>query len=312
MATPETALTPMTGAEHDMLMACETVIETDQAAFIRVGTALVTIREQRLYRDSYTDFKTYCLERWNFGASHAYRLIAAADVVENVPEIQSERAARELVGLEPDVQRAVHTIAADLAGDQPVTAKLLQQVREGVENEVRDILQATLTDPSDGEVKPLSVMMRANVTKSVYEDLQQNKERIRSIMDRKAHDAHNNGDQKAVPAQPAPVFLMYLVREWVRAVERMRQDKGALSPRLFNVFHLTKSVIGEAEEGSDARFVPDATSIPGTCDRCGHGETVRDAALTTASNGHVRSLRFKLCDFCVSVYEKMVSPEVIA
>jgi hypothetical protein len=110
-----------------------------------------------------------------------------------------------------------------------------------------------------------------------------------------------------VPAQPAPIFLLYLVREMTRAVERHTQHSGKMPPSLFASYHLAKSVIGEVLEGSEVALLPDKEPIPGECERCGHGETVRDTVLTAQHDGHIRSLRIKLCDFCVDVYRKIVT-----
>ena len=48
------------------------------------GLALMEIRDGRLYRAEFGTFEEYCNQRWGWERAHAYRLIDAAQVVENV------------------------------------------------------------------------------------------------------------------------------------------------------------------------------------------------------------------------------------
>ena len=91
---------------QNTLADCEARIEQGLATFIDVGTALLTIRDERLYRENHTTFESYCRARWDFTRAYAYRLIDAAQITRNLspnrrqtPE--SEWQARPLVGLEP-------------------------------------------------------------------------------------------------------------------------------------------------------------------------------------------------------------------
>jgi len=54
----------------------EEIITRGQRTFIEVGNALMEIREQRQYKDAgYTDFDTYCRERWGWSKRHANRIV---------------------------------------------------------------------------------------------------------------------------------------------------------------------------------------------------------------------------------------------
>jgi hypothetical protein len=46
------------------LAQCEGVIERGMKSFIEVGTALLKIRDERLYRENYGTFEEYCRKRW--------------------------------------------------------------------------------------------------------------------------------------------------------------------------------------------------------------------------------------------------------
>src|SRR3989442_513835 len=107
----------ITPSESADLARLETVVESNMRAFLEVGGALLEIKDRRLYRADYPDFATYCRQRWKIGTSHAYRLIEAAEVADNVP-VETERQARELTGLEAPLQTAVFEIAKEIAGEQ--------------------------------------------------------------------------------------------------------------------------------------------------------------------------------------------------
>lgn len=91
------ATTPTTA-----LAECEAIIERGLATFIEVGRALLTIRDDRLYRATHSSFEDYCRERWGFSRVHAHRQIEAAKLAALLPTGNaptSERAARELAPL---------------------------------------------------------------------------------------------------------------------------------------------------------------------------------------------------------------------
>jgi hypothetical protein len=96
------------------------VIERGLQTFNEVGGALLAIRDSRLYRDGYDTFEDYCRERWQMERRHAYRLIEAAQVVENVSHgtqmpPSNERQARPLTELEPEAQRIVWQVVQQTA-----------------------------------------------------------------------------------------------------------------------------------------------------------------------------------------------------
>ena len=76
--------TELTAAERGNLQSYEAIIEDGLQSFVEVGTALMQIRDGKLYRDSHGTFEAYCKERWQLPRSHAYRFIDGAKVVRNV------------------------------------------------------------------------------------------------------------------------------------------------------------------------------------------------------------------------------------
>jgi hypothetical protein len=52
--------------------------------FVEVGTALLMIREEKLYKDLFRTFEEYCKERWGFSGRQAERLMVSATTVKNL------------------------------------------------------------------------------------------------------------------------------------------------------------------------------------------------------------------------------------
>ena len=89
----------------------EAVIEKYRQDFYAVGKALNEIRDGRHYQKlSFTTFERYVNVRWDISKSHAYRLIEAFSVMDNLSPIgdvlpKNEAQARPLTRLDPHSQR---------------------------------------------------------------------------------------------------------------------------------------------------------------------------------------------------------------
>lgn len=119
-------------------------IDAATPLFVRIAKALEQIRDTRLYRADYDDFRSYCRERWGKDHGYVYRLINAATVTDNLAALpigsantpailpMNESQARPLVGLEPDQQREAWSGAVESAGGKQPTAKQVQASAEKV------------------------------------------------------------------------------------------------------------------------------------------------------------------------------------
>ncbi len=90
------------------LAACEKTIQHGLGTFIEVGSALLIIRNEQLYRRQYRNFDEYCKKRWSFGKSHANRLVNAAQATHElapIGAISHESQIRPLLRLEPAKQQ---------------------------------------------------------------------------------------------------------------------------------------------------------------------------------------------------------------
>lgn len=114
--------------EQIELEECEATIDRGIRAFFEAGQALARVRDLRLYRANHPTFEAYCQQRWGMERRHAYRLVDAAAVFENVSHgththvPTNERQARPLTRLQPDQQREAWEQAVLTAPNGQITA----------------------------------------------------------------------------------------------------------------------------------------------------------------------------------------------
>jgi len=106
----------------ERLAELEIVVGQGLDTFIEVGTALMEIRDSRLYKELHPTFEEYCLERWGFTASRARQMIAA---VKTVTDVTAQRAA----GTDDGGRRS--TACAGAAGGCDFTSCVGQVARRG-------------------------------------------------------------------------------------------------------------------------------------------------------------------------------------
>jgi hypothetical protein len=73
--------------ESQALRYYKATIEVVLQTFVQIGTALLAIREDRLYRREYDTFEAYCQQRWGMSSSRAYQFIDSAHVIRNLSTI---------------------------------------------------------------------------------------------------------------------------------------------------------------------------------------------------------------------------------
>jgi hypothetical protein len=117
--------------ERQTLVHYEEIIAQGLKTFIEVGHALLAIREQGLYRETYGTFEGYLDQRWGLSRPHAYRLMDAAEVVDvvtanGVPAPANEAQARPLTSLPPAQQAEVWQEVVKTAPKDRITAKHVQ------------------------------------------------------------------------------------------------------------------------------------------------------------------------------------------
>jgi hypothetical protein len=122
-------------AELEALERCTAIVDAHVKNYARVGAALREIRDKQLFRWSHESFETFVKDRWKMGEAYAHRLIAAAEVAQNVSPVgvspPSERVARPLTALEPVVQvEAWKEAVAEAGGGVPKVAQVERAVEK--------------------------------------------------------------------------------------------------------------------------------------------------------------------------------------
>lgn len=175
-------LLPLQPDEALRLRECEAVIDAGLASFIRVGAALMEIRNKRYFRVTHPTFESYCDERYGLRRGRAYELMAGFQVVANLSSIgvqaadlpANERQARELVPYEPEAQAALWAIIKATAPEGKVTSGHIRSVAIVV----KEIAVEGALDDGSGEVKPFAQLLTAAVTEQTYERLQRQKAHV--------------------------------------------------------------------------------------------------------------------------------------
>lgn len=118
---------PLSAGEIETRKACERIIEHGLRTFYEVGTALLQIRDQKLYRVSHRSFEEYCRQRWGLQERRVYQLMDAAAIVEDLKSCtvvqlpQNERQARALAQVEPELRPGVLEAAVATAPNGRLT-----------------------------------------------------------------------------------------------------------------------------------------------------------------------------------------------
>lgn len=132
MTRPVAAEVSLLPDEDGELQRLEAVIERGLETFVEVGTALVAIRHDKLYRKTYGTFEDYCRERWGMTDRRARQLMSAATAVSSlgsgtiVPITESQ--VRPLSGLKPEQQQLAWSKAVETAPNGRVTAEHVRSV----------------------------------------------------------------------------------------------------------------------------------------------------------------------------------------
>jgi hypothetical protein len=127
----KTAPTVLTIAEQSKKAELEAIIEQGQKTFLKVGNALLEIRDARLYRDEQSTFEDYCEIRWGLGVRRAQQIMLAARTVLELPAemrttVRNEAQVRELAKV-PKPKREAVLKAASTDGKKPATAAKIKE-----------------------------------------------------------------------------------------------------------------------------------------------------------------------------------------
>ncbi|MBR9682368.1 MAG: hypothetical protein GOV02_01715 [Candidatus Aenigmarchaeota archaeon] len=117
------------------LIENESIIEKGLNTFYDVGNALISIRDNKQYKEEYDTFECYCIERWGIKKAYAYRLMTASETTDNLSTIvdvlpENEGQAQQLSKVPPEEQAEVWTQTQDETGKEQPTAAEIKEVVE--------------------------------------------------------------------------------------------------------------------------------------------------------------------------------------
>jgi len=122
------------------LAQLEQIIAVGRQTFFDVGNALLEIRDSELYKPGYRSFEEYCLDKWGFGRSQAYRLMDAAALTKQlspngeipVGEILKEAHARALLAVPQEKRESALKAATEAAksAGRRLTARDISEAAE--------------------------------------------------------------------------------------------------------------------------------------------------------------------------------------
>lgn len=119
------------------LCAAESAIASGFDSFIEVGSQLLLVRDQRLYRRDYSSFEHYLDARWHISKARAYQIISAGTMSTiGGHDLANERQYRALSALHDPADRSIAVSLAYAAADrlgQRVTAALIEDAVKVVE-----------------------------------------------------------------------------------------------------------------------------------------------------------------------------------
>jgi len=201
---------PLTAEERLALQSHEETVGRGLRSFMEVGAALLTIRDQRLYRLNYFDFQHYCEQRWGMSRIHAFRLIEATKVSRMLPEGNmpaNEAQVRPLTKIRTDEgdldtgaivriwRRVIDRAPTDASGRKIIPARMVEEAVQPVLRRRRTKLAPPLVaadppshdplaTPRDGPPIPLDAYPapKVNITDEQFAELREHVTTLARLM----------------------------------------------------------------------------------------------------------------------------------
>jgi hypothetical protein len=234
---------PLSENEQYALRGYEQIIERGLGTFNEVGTALLAIRDGKLYRTEHKTFEDYCQAKWGMSHRHANRLIEASEVMASLGPTgpiltppENERQLRELADVVPEARLAAWAVAVETAPGGKVTSNHMAVVAHVFD----EMLKTGAIDPGDGIAIATSDIVKNAVTEETYERLQRQKVHIEEKAGRQKPKTNRAGDKYEpqgfdacqTPPYALDPLLPYLNPDWI--VWEPAMGEGLLLEGLFD------------------------------------------------------------------------------
>lgn len=108
-------------------------LDKAKGGWIDVATALARIQEGKLHRATHANFEDYCRQKWGISRQRAHQLIQAVGMS---TQVDSEKHARALLGLDPTEAETVLALAGAAGA---ISTVRIQTARQLLEEETKDL-----------------------------------------------------------------------------------------------------------------------------------------------------------------------------
>jgi len=129
---------PLSEAEKELWSECQKGVRRNFkacfGAYVQLGAFLTKIRDQRLYREEYRSFETYCHKELEIARSTAYGYISDYALITELSEISDtskltkEIHLRPIISLQETERQQAIALLKDKTGEEPLTPGMLVDV----------------------------------------------------------------------------------------------------------------------------------------------------------------------------------------
>lgn len=127
--TPKYIGETLSKARQKDLKRLERTIAKSLAGFVNIGFSLRDIQKKKLYKATHSRFEEYCKSRWDFSVKHAYRFIAAAEIVEKIKAGEGQVSPKNLPKRESQVRPLVRLCRASRCKPTSVWDQALKEAK---------------------------------------------------------------------------------------------------------------------------------------------------------------------------------------
>lgn len=171
-------------SEQQKLEQNEIIIEKGLGTFYEVGSALLDIRDNKLYRQTHKTFEEYCQVRWDMSKPRAYQLMETVGVIDNLSTIvdvlpQTESQIRPLTQLEPEAQQIVWEVVQKTSPTGKVTAEHVKSVA----NVFKEIIETKENNEID-----IPNLVKAAITEETFNRWQEQKQALKEKDEKREND----------------------------------------------------------------------------------------------------------------------------
>jgi hypothetical protein len=162
-----------------------------KSAWIDFATAILEIRERKLYLVEHSTFEAFCTNELKIDDSTARRLMSGAKVLQNLSTVpigtipQTESQARPLAKLEPELQR--ETWAEVIEENQTITAKIVAE-KVATKTDLNQALKEVKRENQPNTIFVQTPLTEKEIIKKAKELKEERKQAYKAKMQKRIED----------------------------------------------------------------------------------------------------------------------------